>query len=114
MATVQTEPVVYAYQTEEGSWRVTGSRVSLDSVVHMFHEGADPEAIVRNFPSLSLEQVYGAIAFYLHNREAVDQYLREQQVRWDELRTESEERNRDLRERIRRRAEQQAAGRTLQ
>ena len=108
MASTQTAAVCYAFQTEHGGWRVTGSRVSLDSVVHLFHEGADPETIVREFPSLSLEQVYGAIAFYLHNREMIDKYLERQQQRWDELRKESAERNADLRERIlERKAERQ-------
>lgn len=112
MATVLSEPIVYAFQTEAGGWRVTGSRVSLDSVVHMYHEGADPETIVRQFPSLSPEQVYGAIAFYLRNREAIDAYLEEQRKRWDKLREESAERNRDLREKIRQRAEQQKGTRS--
>lgn len=101
MATVATEPVAYAFQTEAGGWRVTGSRVSLDSVVHMYHEGADPETIVRQFPSLSPEQVYGAIAFYLRNRKAIDAYLEEQRKRWDELRARCEEQNRPLLERLR-------------
>lgn len=114
MATIQADPVVYAFQTEAGGWRVTGSRVSLDSVIHMYHEGADPETIVRQFPSLSLEQVYGAIAFYLRNREAIDEYLEEQRKRWDKLRRESAERNRELREKVRQRAEQQRATRSEQ
>jgi len=34
-----------------------------------------PEAIVRKFPSLSLEQVYATILYYLHNRQKVEAYL---------------------------------------
>lgn len=44
-----------------------------------------PEAIVQAFPSLSLEQVFGAILFYLANRTAIDSYLRQGEARFDEL-----------------------------
>jgi uncharacterized protein (DUF433 family) len=56
------EPAIdYAFLTPDGGWRVTGSRVSLDSVVRCYWEGLSPEAIVDAFPSLSPEQVYGAL-----------------------------------------------------
>ncbi len=53
-----------------------GSRVSLDSVVYQFLQGESPEAIVQAFPSLSLEQVYGGIAFYLASRAEIDAHPR--------------------------------------
>lgn len=56
---------------------VTGTRVSLDSIAACFNGGDAAETIWQNFPSLSLEQVYGAIAFYLSNREDVDRNIRE-------------------------------------
>ncbi len=86
----------YVEQTPEGSWRVRGTRVSLDSVVHAYREGLTPEAIVGEFPSLSLERVHGVIAFYLRNREEVERYLGEQADRREQLRRESEAANRDL------------------
>ena len=58
------------------AYRVSGTRVSLDSVVYAFLNGQSPESIVDSFPSLTLEQVYGAIAFYLANRTEIDDYLR--------------------------------------
>src|SRR5262245_8455271 len=82
--------VSYVFQTPEGGWRVSGSRVSLDSIIHAYWEGQSPEAIVEDFPSLSAEQVYGAIAFYLRNREEIDRYLVAQAARWEQLRQESE------------------------
>jgi len=51
------------------------SRISIDSIVYQFLDGASPESIVDEFPTLTLEQVYGAIAFYLANRSEIDQYL---------------------------------------
>jgi hypothetical protein len=33
-------------------------------------------------PSLTLEQVYGAITYYLSHRDEVEQYLRRQEGEW--------------------------------
>jgi len=66
----------YVEQRNEGYW-VEETRISLDSVVYAFLNGESPENIAQNFPLLSLEQVYGAITFYLANRETVDAYLEE-------------------------------------
>ena len=38
------------------------------------------------FPTLSLEQVYGAITFYLAHRAEVDRYLKESEAVWEEAR----------------------------
>ena len=66
------KPNDYVEQHGAG-WRVRGSRVSLDSVVAAFRDGLSPEAIAREcFPTLSLEQVYGVITFYLANRAELD------------------------------------------
>ena len=91
----------YVVRTPEGGWRIEGTRVSLDSVVHEFLDGESPEAIVEHFPSLALDQIYGAIAFYLSHQPEVDAYLQEQDARWKELRAESESRNGPLLQRLR-------------
>ncbi len=60
---------------DEGYW-ILGTRISLDSIVYAFREGLSPETIARDcFPSLSLEQVYGAIAYYLGHQADIDEYL---------------------------------------
>lgn len=64
----------YVKQQGTGYW-IEGTRISLDSVVYSFLNGESPESIAQNFSLLSLEQVYGAVAFYLANREFVDAYL---------------------------------------
>jgi uncharacterized protein (DUF433 family) len=62
---------------------VAGTRVSLESVIVQFREGASPETILQRFPALgTLANVYGAIAFSLDNPAAVEQYLAEQQRKW--------------------------------
>ena len=92
----------YVQCTAEGGWRVTGTRVSLDSVVYLFLEGASPEEIASQFPALSLEQVYGATAFYLRRREEIDRYLAAEGVRLEKLTREQASRSDPLLDRFRR------------
>lgn len=56
--------------------RVSGSRVGIESVLYEYiYREQTPEAIAARFPSLTLEQVYATILYYLHNREKVEIYL---------------------------------------
>lgn len=81
-----------SYVTIEGdSYRVTGTRVSLDSVVYDYLGGLSPESIADNFDSLSLEQVYGAITFYLSHRDEVDRHLMRNRVKFEALRKQARE-----------------------
>jgi len=64
-------------EQRNGGYYLKGSRVSLDSIVYEFNEGASPESIQRSFPVLCLEQIYGAIAFYLSNQQEIEIYLAE-------------------------------------
>ena len=71
---------------DEGYW-IAGTRVSLDSVVLTFLQGLSPETIAAEcFPSLTLEQVYGAITFYLSHRTEIDKYLKEADAEFEALR----------------------------
>jgi len=72
-------------EAREGGLYVAGSRVSLASIIYAFREGASAETIRQNFPSLSLPQVYGAIAFYLNHPEEAEAYLQELKRRREEL-----------------------------
>ncbi len=63
-------------EQREGGYYLAGSRISLDSIVYAFRAGLSPETICQNFPSLTLEQVYGAIAFYLGHQAEVDASIR--------------------------------------
>ena len=55
-------------------------------MVHAFKSGISPESILRSFPLIgSLENVYGAITFYLANKEVVEEYLAEQERLSQEL-----------------------------
>jgi uncharacterized protein (DUF433 family) len=78
----------YVHEDREGALRLGSLGISLDSVVVAVQEGHSAEAIQQSYPALSLEEVYGAIAFYLGNQHGVDEYLQRQDERWRQLREE--------------------------
>ena len=59
-----------------GTIRVGRSRVTLDTVVEAYRRGTSPEEIARQFPAITLAEVYGTIAYYLQHQPALDAYLR--------------------------------------
>ena len=77
---------------EGGALRVGDSRVSLDTVVQEYENGADAEGIVNAYPTLRLADVYAVIAYYLRHQDEVNDYLRKRQAEADELRREIETR----------------------
>src|SRR5467141_3880811 len=78
-------------EQQDGAYRIGGTRVSLDSVVHAYRRGASPESIQRSFPSLTLEEVHGALAYYLSNQTEIDSYLTEGEAEFEKLRQASRE-----------------------
>jgi len=74
--------------TREGVWRVAGTRVSVDSIIHGFWGGATPEQIVQDYEALTLAQVYGVVHYYLTHRKAVGAYLKTQERMDKKLRRE--------------------------
>lgn len=105
----QTTPL---YADQDGALRLAGSRVLLDLVVYEFNQGATVEQIQDSYPSLSLQSIYGAIAFYLEHQTEVDEYLREREAEAETLRQQIESRPEiaAFRERLRhRRAQLQSA-----
>jgi uncharacterized protein (DUF433 family) len=91
----------YIRPDEHGVWRIGDTRVMLDSVLAAFHQGDSPETIRQDYPALSLEEVYGAIADYLANRAEIDDYLRRQDEVWARERARAEARPNPVRERLR-------------
>src|SRR3989442_6128129 len=87
-------------------YRISGTRVSLDSVVYAYRRGASPESIQRSFPSLTLEQVHGALAFYLSHQSEVDKYLLQGEEKFEELREASREKHPDWYDKLRRAREE--------
>ena len=62
---------------EDGVLRVAGTRVRLETVLTAYEEGATPEEIVLDYPSLTLANVYAVIGYYLQNTATVNEYLQQ-------------------------------------
>jgi uncharacterized protein (DUF433 family) len=86
----------------DGVVRIDGTRVTLDTIVQAFEEGATAEEIVQQYSSLNLADVYVVIAYYLQRREQVQEYLRERQQLAQQIRKENQARfdARGVRERL--------------
>ncbi len=102
MATVLQPPQNTLRRDEGNVWRIGESRVSLDSVVYAFNEGASAEEIVWRFPTLDLAQVYSVISHYLQNQEEIENYLKTRKEQRAELKQEIESRfsPKDIRQRL--------------
>ena len=87
-------------EVRNDAYYVAGSRVSLASIIYEFRDGAAPETIQQNFPTLSLEQVYGAIAFYLGHQEEAKAYLRKLEKKWEEMERTAKPADPELQRRI--------------
>ena len=75
----------------DGVYRLAGTRVSQDSIVYAFWRGQTAESIAQSFPVLPLEQVYGALTFYLANKSEVDAYLEQAETEFEALREAARE-----------------------
>jgi uncharacterized protein (DUF433 family) len=76
-------------EQRSGAYYIAGTRVSLDSVVYAFLRGESPEGIAESFPVLGLEQIFGALAFYMANREVVDRYLSKGEREFEAMRQQA-------------------------
>jgi uncharacterized protein (DUF433 family) len=85
MLKIEKQPVPLT-ANEQGVLRITGTRVSLDSVITAFDLGATPEQIVHKFPTLKLADVYAVITYYLRHQDEVQSYLAEQRQAAEALR----------------------------
>lgn len=77
MALVVTDQPIPLTTDAEGVVRVGATRVTLDTLIAAFREGATPETIAQQYPSLALADVYAVIGYYLHHRPEVHAYLQQ-------------------------------------
>jgi uncharacterized protein (DUF433 family) len=75
----------------DGTVRVGGTRVTLDTVVGAYKLGATPESLAEDYDVLTLPQVYAVIAYYLSNRDAVDDYLAGREREANQIRRQNEQ-----------------------
>jgi uncharacterized protein (DUF433 family) len=62
-------------RNRHGEIRLTGHRIGLLHMVDRYNQGFSPEAILCDYPSLSLALIHKVIAFYLDNQAEVDFYV---------------------------------------
>jgi len=89
----------YVEKRADGHW-IAGTRISLDSIVYAFRRGASPEGIQRSLPLLSLEQIYGAITFYLGHQAEVDASLKQGEADFEQIRQKTREANPELHDKL--------------
>ena len=75
----------------EGVFLIGGTRVTLDTVISAFNEGATAEEIVHQYPSLTLADVYAVIGYYLRHRSEVDSYVRAREQQRSAVRRQNEQ-----------------------
>lgn len=90
--------------------RIKGHRIGIETVLYeyIFRERT-PEQIVRRFPSLTLEEVYATVLYYLHNKEAVSKYLSDWLEYCHQSRAEHRRQHPELYEKLRRLVEEHEA-----
>src|SRR6266567_5073377 len=71
--------------SQYGTIRIADARVSLDSVLHHYRQGATAEEIALRFPALRLADIYSCLAYYLNHQEEVGEYLSHQRQQADDL-----------------------------
>jgi uncharacterized protein (DUF433 family) len=91
----------YVRVDEHGVMRIGNSRVMLDSIVAGFEQGHSPETLQQQYPALSLEEVYGAITYYLAHMDEVHTYLKRQDELWEAWRAKTATRSSPVVERLR-------------
>jgi len=82
----------------KGGLRVGNSRVLVELVIQAFQDGATPEAIAQRYPTATLTDIYGVIAYYLRHRAAMDAYIATRERQAETIQKRIEEQQRDTTE----------------
>jgi len=75
---------------KKGVLHIAGTRVTLDCVIGMFEAGASAEEIADDYDSLTLDQVYGVIFYYLRHQDQVTAHLAEEEKESEQAREKYE------------------------
>lgn len=91
IATKPTESIPLTVSSDDVIY-VGDTRVTLDTVVEVFQDGATPEEIVYQYPSLDLADVYAVVGYYLRHRTQVESYLLQRSEHAERVRQQNERR----------------------
>ena len=78
---------------DDGAIRVSGTRVTIDTLIHFYQQHETPEDLHEGFPSVPLADIYAVISYYLAHQAEVDIYLNRRVAEADQIRLEWERRN---------------------
>ncbi len=92
MTTAEMTEIIPLSTDNDGVIRVGNTRVTLDTIVAAFKEGATAEEIAYQYPTVSLADIYSVISYYLHQRESVDAYLKRREKFAADVRKKNEAR----------------------
>jgi uncharacterized protein (DUF433 family) len=79
------DPLILKYD-DDGVLRVAGTRVTLDTVIQAYSDGASAEEIAVRYDSLTLADVHATIAYYLRHKAELDRYLEERKLQGQQVR----------------------------
>ena len=88
---IEEETVPFSVDSD-GVVRIGRTRVTLDSVITAFSEGATAEEISQQYPTLDLADVYSVIGYYLRRQVEIGDYLQEQRQLSEALQRQNESR----------------------
>jgi len=88
---IETQPLPLLLDAD-GVVRVSGTRVTLDTIVYAFLDGATAEEIAQQYPSITLPVIYSVIGYYLSQSAKVDQYLKRREKLAVKIRQQNEAR----------------------
>ena len=74
----------------DGVVRIGKTRVTLDTVIAAFSDGATAEEIVQQYPSLNLADVYQVIGYYLRRPSELEEYLQQRKSQAEAVRQQNE------------------------
>ena len=77
-------------EERDGVLYILGNRVPLESLVWQWREGHSAEEIQEAYTTLSLAEVYGAIAYYLDHQDDVNRRMAEGAATFEAQRTEAQ------------------------
>lgn len=77
---------------QAGTIRVGGTRVTLDTIVGAWEDGATAEEITQRYDALALADVHASLSYYLRHREEVQAYLSRRRQEAEQVRSENDRR----------------------
>ena len=92
MVLAPTTEVIPLTVDANGVLRVGDTRVTFDTVLTAFADGATAEEIVQQYPSLHLADVYSVIGYYLRHTAEIDVYLQQRHRQRETVWQQNEER----------------------